>query len=165
MKSLITLILMFISFELLATGVESFKDAPDFSYTTQDLTHFQTSQSHLLSKLDSAFADRGMSKIFLPEGFEQAQTSLSTMTRIYSGDLGQTTTFVKTGVIPSREDMIGEAVKLPNGFLYHTKDDQGLVSALFVQTDQWENAREIFSMFENKKVTTINFSIPKNINF
>ena len=160
MKILFTFIAVFFTTYLWAAGPQTFKEAQEFTYSTQDLTQFEKSQITLLTKLDSAFADRSMSIISLPKGFEQTQTSLSTMTRIYSGEMGQTTAFVKTGVVPSREDMIGEAIKMPNGFLYHYKDENGLVTALFVQTDQWENAREIFSIFENKSLTTNHFHVP-----
>lgn len=161
MKLLIIFISTLISSLLFASERLTYKDAQEFRYKTQDLTQFQNSQNNILNKLDSAFAERGMSRILLPEGFEQTQTSLSTMTRIYSGALGHTTAFVKTGVIPSRDEMIGEVIRMPNGFLYHHKDDQGLVTALLVETKEWENAKEIFSLFDNKKVTSKNVVLPQ----
>jgi hypothetical protein len=127
--------------------------SPDFNYKTQIYPHVEKDIDNLLTSFDQFFLDRELNQIILPEGFTETKTSLATINRIYSGDLGNTVVFIKAGVIPSLNLLMEKPVQIGDGYLQHFKQSSGLVVAVFVRTKNWENASEIFSNLKPRFVT------------
>ncbi len=137
----------------LAASLKDPIPSPDFSYKVQQYPDIERDVSAALSVIDLTFTQHALNPVLMPENFKSSNTSLSQVTRIYSGDLGNTVVFVKTGVVPDKTELIGSAVSLAGGFLYHHKDQSGLVSAIFIRSESWENARDLFSTLGFKIVT------------
>jgi hypothetical protein len=159
MKSLLQLL----SFLLLAISQFAFGaselqfplKSPDFTYKIQTYPHIESDINSLLTSFDQFFVERELNPVILPDGFNETKTSLSSINRIYSGDLGRTVVFIKAGVIPNLIPVMDKSVQIGNGFLHHFKQSNGLVVAVFVQTENWENASEIFSNLQPRFVTAI----------
>ncbi len=156
MKPLISFIFFlhfFLSFFSSAQIIQKKTDAPDFTYQIQTYAHIEKDISNLLKTLDQFFVERELNQIVLPEGFSKTKTSLASINRIYSGDLGKTVVFVKAGVIPSVDLLMKKPIQIENGYLDHIKMSSGLVIAVFVQTINFENASEIFLNLRSKAIS------------
>jgi hypothetical protein len=113
----------------------------EFTYQIQIKSNF----SKLFQSLDLFFINKELNPISLPDNFIKTKTTLSTMDRIYSGDLGKTIVFIKGDLLPSREELFNNPIKLDDGFLCHYKVQDGASIAVFVKTNNWQTADEIFS--------------------
>ncbi len=157
MKLFIHLVLFFsISFTAIASIELVPVPTPDFNYQVQTYTNISSDIENFISGVDKIFIDRDLNPILLPAGFTATKTSLSTVNRIYSGELGNTVVFIKAGVIPTQISKNLDTLKFDNGFLHHLELANGLGVAIFVQTENWENAAEIFTNIRSK------YSINKN---
>ncbi len=117
------------------------KDGLEFTYQIQ----IKHDLSKLFRSLDSFFINKELNPIYLPDNLIKTKTSLSTMDRIYSGDLGKTVVFIKSDLSPNSVELFNNPIKLYNGFLCHYKVKDGASIAVFIKTNNWQIADEIFS--------------------
>ncbi len=154
MKNIIYPILI-IMISLNIYAYETPSDGPDFRYERQSHPILDKSREKSLKDLDQYFEEQELSRIFINQTISEKKTSLESLDRIYSGDLGQTVIFVKTGISPSLSKMMNEVIKVEDGFLAHFMDHSGLVIAIFIKSAHWRNVSDIFSdlKFKYQKVT------------
>jgi hypothetical protein len=147
------LVLSIVSFKIHAS--DSYQESPDFSYQQQAHPILDKFREKSLKELDQFFEQQELSRIFINLRISEKKISLESMDRIYSGDLGETVIFVKTGVNPSLKRLIDEIVSIDDGFLAHYVDQSGLVMAVFIKSSHWESVSDIFSDLRQKyqKVT------------
>lgn len=132
-----------------------------FTYELQKHPSLPKDSELLLNELNGFFEERELSQIYLPSGFKETGYSLAKVDRIYSGGNGETTVFIKTGVIPSNPKLMEETYSMENGFIRHFKKPNGLIFAVYVLTNHITDADEIFKNLGGSFTTLI----PKKSSF
>jgi hypothetical protein len=139
---ILIVVFSFFSLNLFANEVPSV--SPDFRYEKQSHPILDKSRDRSLKEIDQYFERQELSRIFINQPMADQKTSLEAMDRIYSGDLGQTVVFVKTGVKPNLPRLMNEVVSIEDGHLAHFMDQSGLVIAVYIKSAHWETVSDIF---------------------
>lgn len=93
-KLIICTILSLITYTSIAASQTIPIDAPDFAYQIQKHPYLNNSVTSLLKTYDEYFSGQEIRLIHLPKDIPTEKTTLETLDRIYSGDLGNTVVFI-----------------------------------------------------------------------